>query len=1043
MKKLNIAIPTIGGKNWHGGINYVKNLIHAIRTLPPKKQPKLYLQLSSVDPAFLKLFSDIFPFIDGFVSCELKIEAGPLLIREFNTYSEFFDFIDFLFPVTYDHLIPDFPAASWIPDFQHLYLPQFFTEKEINRRDQAFASVSSQAFHVVLSSQDAAKDFYKVFPNYKKKVSVLNFHTYVNWEELVKYSVEDTRAKYGLTEDYILCPNQFWAHKNHTALIKALTVLKQNGKTIPLVCTGTIYDWRNKNYFNEFQAFIKNSGLSEQIKVLGLIPYEDLLQVMRGARFIVQPSLFEGWSTVVEDSRCLGIPVLLSDLEVHQEQAYPQSLFFDRNSYRDLAANIELLWFLSDTTSSAARELKAQTANIQNMKEYGKHFIKIAQEVHEKYQAQKSGMQFPSIQPPVESSSRIPSFSEKVTPTVPIATSLAPKEFEKQKIAVRSWFQLGFKPLSFNVKQEIEVLKPEFPDVKFIEIHRTGKKLTGKNLVFLSDILDYFRKSNHEVFGIANSDIILSIPPQIIPAILRKAKKSVLYSHRLNLESLKSFKCEKYTKGYDLFFLNPKVLTLLPDSGDLCLGAPWWDYWILLHPLLKQYSIRRINDDISFHLSHEVAWNFELFHHFGDFCFQGLPDLVKQQIPEEIISGINHKELDSIRFLARLSLILISQNAEILNFTEIFKLKNYQKVEKLLQTKPTVAIEHIRQILLQEPHNIIAHTILNHYKLAVSLSSLEPVFPSSQNFLSVPPSTDIPILVFQMGNVGSNSIWRTLKQSGFINTYQMHVFRRDPQELINQFGPSFEKKYIRNAIMVNRMLQEYRIQHPPAPDKKWKIITIMRDPIGGMVSEFFERLKDYFPHVDDNLEQMTAEFLVNYFKKEIDPMEIPVKWFENMFQGVLDINFFDQPFDKSKGYSIFDTPLFDVLAIKTEKFSDCNQEAMQQFLGMENFQFKNYNVAENKYYSQYKNDFQALLKYPQPQLDEIYSHRIVTHFYTPEEIMEFKNSWRDKDFDKLNKQEEFFKEGEIEKVINAIKKSLKSSLMNKDRSCEERTTKIC
>ena len=61
---------------------------------------------------------------------------------------------------------------------------------------------------------------------------------------------------------------------------------------------------------------------------------------MRKSIAIIQPSLFEGWSTIVEESRSIGKNIILSDLGVHKEQNFSRSIFFQRNSYEDLALKI-------------------------------------------------------------------------------------------------------------------------------------------------------------------------------------------------------------------------------------------------------------------------------------------------------------------------------------------------------------------------------------------------------------------------------------------------------------------------------------------------------------------------------------------------------------------------------------------------------------------------------------------------------------------------------------------------------------------------------
>ena len=71
---------------------------------------------------------------------------------------------------------------------------------------------------------------------------------------------------------------------------------------------------------------------------LGFIDRSDQLALMSAAEFIIQPSLFEGWGTVVEDSKVLDKTVLLSDIPVHQEQKSEKCRLFDPTSSDELAS---------------------------------------------------------------------------------------------------------------------------------------------------------------------------------------------------------------------------------------------------------------------------------------------------------------------------------------------------------------------------------------------------------------------------------------------------------------------------------------------------------------------------------------------------------------------------------------------------------------------------------------------------------------------------------------------------------------------------------
>jgi hypothetical protein len=53
------------------------------------------------------------------------------------------------------------------------------------------------------------------------------------------------------------------------------------------------------------------------------------LQIMKNASAVIQSSLFEGWSTVVEDVKALNQNIIVSDLRVHREQLKEKAVYFD------------------------------------------------------------------------------------------------------------------------------------------------------------------------------------------------------------------------------------------------------------------------------------------------------------------------------------------------------------------------------------------------------------------------------------------------------------------------------------------------------------------------------------------------------------------------------------------------------------------------------------------------------------------------------------------------------------------------------------------
>ena len=134
----------------------------------------------------------------------------------------------------------------------------------------------------------------------------------------------------------------WWAvHKDHGTLIRAVYILAQKNKRVHVVCTGNTGDRRQPEYFNGLHAEIKKLGLESQFQILGTIPRNDQVMLMRGARAIVQPSRFEGWSTVIEDARALSTPVIASDFPVHLEQNPDGAIFFRQGDAEDCARALD------------------------------------------------------------------------------------------------------------------------------------------------------------------------------------------------------------------------------------------------------------------------------------------------------------------------------------------------------------------------------------------------------------------------------------------------------------------------------------------------------------------------------------------------------------------------------------------------------------------------------------------------------------------------------------------------------------------------------
>jgi glycosyltransferase involved in cell wall biosynthesis len=392
-EKLRIGLDLrVAQHEWLGGLYYLENLALALRSLPEEEQPNLFGLLAVDQPEppddLFEPLVELVQFRGGDPSGRLQAKIGNRLRYALSRNGEVpFGIeravlrheIELLFPTLKSRLGRKAAHLPWVQDLQHLHHPEYFSRSELAFRQRTFRRLSSQAQLIVLSSETAAADFSARFPESEPKLRILRFTTVadIHWFDAEPATVV---ARYGLPNEYFLLPGQFWKHKNHRLAFEAVQLVRDHGIDVCLVCTGSTQDYRWPGYFAGLSADLDRLDLRRHVQILGIVPRDDYVQLLRAARAIVQPSLFEGWSSIVEDARALGKPVILSDIPVHLEQAPGGASYFPRHDAAALAD--AMLEHMSKPPWVVAEE-EAHVAQRKRVEAYGRSFVGIAREAIE------------------------------------------------------------------------------------------------------------------------------------------------------------------------------------------------------------------------------------------------------------------------------------------------------------------------------------------------------------------------------------------------------------------------------------------------------------------------------------------------------------------------------------------------------------------------------------------------------------------------------------------------------------------------------------
>ena len=225
--------------------------------------------------------------------------------------------------------IPNFPfiATNW--DIGHLStyaFPEVSMDGQFKSRNHYYTSVLPQALMVFCESEAGKQELIR-FTNIKEdKLRVVPIFAGGCIDEVV-----DVRRQTEILEHFQLkknrfffYPAQFWAHKNHFGVLRALKDFVITHPDFKLVLTGS--DHGNLAYVKKL---INEYSLNENVAYLGFVDMDTVYTLYRNAAALVMASYFGPTNMPPLEAISLGCPVICTDLAGHHEELGDAALYFD------------------------------------------------------------------------------------------------------------------------------------------------------------------------------------------------------------------------------------------------------------------------------------------------------------------------------------------------------------------------------------------------------------------------------------------------------------------------------------------------------------------------------------------------------------------------------------------------------------------------------------------------------------------------------------------------------------------------------------------
>jgi glycosyltransferase involved in cell wall biosynthesis len=340
-KTINLCFVYPEGDGWTGEANYLDSLISSLSLLKlnklnflifcsykKKKHLSSFIPNKNIIASIYFEKNSIFLVLRKIIKLIFKMDLILLYLLKKNKVN-----------ILSHHVpTPGITSICWIPDLQHHYLKSFFSKLESKRRNLLFNNYIKKADAVIVSSKDTYANLKKNYKINNSKTHILNFVPKIDFSVIKNF--ETLKKKYNLDPNYIYVPNQFWKHKNHIILVKSAIILKQKNYRVKFVITGNPASEINNITYSDFVKNIAVNQVNEYFDLLGFVPYEDVINLIYHSKILLNPSLFEGWSTTVEEGKVFNKKMILSNIKVHKEQCSSKAVYFKRNNPTELAKKI-------------------------------------------------------------------------------------------------------------------------------------------------------------------------------------------------------------------------------------------------------------------------------------------------------------------------------------------------------------------------------------------------------------------------------------------------------------------------------------------------------------------------------------------------------------------------------------------------------------------------------------------------------------------------------------------------------------------------------
>lgn len=276
-----------------------------------------------------------------------------------------------------------FPVVITMHDIIHFHYPEFFTSLERVHKAIRYHVSFKEADRIIVSYDHVKEDVGKYFKEEAAKTSVCPVPLRDDWITVGPTDKSILKEKYKIPEKFILTPAATWQHKNHLAVLEALSILKCEGLNVFWIATGL-----KTPHYETIEKRINELNLENQVLFTDVVSDSDLKGFYLMAGLVVIPTFYEAGSGPLIEAMRYEIPVICSNVTSLPGVIGNHEFIFKPDNIAELATLIRKGLTDNDFIRRNKENSKKQTELLRNIN-YTEPFVKAFKETIEGFKMKK------------------------------------------------------------------------------------------------------------------------------------------------------------------------------------------------------------------------------------------------------------------------------------------------------------------------------------------------------------------------------------------------------------------------------------------------------------------------------------------------------------------------------------------------------------------------------------------------------------------------------------------------------------------------------